>query len=143
MCQNAFFGALKIFHEYAWDSHDHRGDEDGLNLRPRGTVSRLRSYVSVSPACQPRLIGPASSFPAIRKPFPQSFGRLPPDAGRRRPRMLSAPAGIAFNHGSSSAIYSAPSRSVCRAVRYSAIARLASMPKVCISFSTSEVHGRP
>lgn len=140
-----------------WASH-HSSRGDGRSARPNhqsvepDELDRMRrvvseywpsAYVSVRPAWRPRLIGLASSFPAIGKPFPQSLGRLPPDAGHRRPRILSAPAGIAFNHGSSSAIYSAPSRLVCRAVRCSAIARLASMPKVRISFSTSGVQGRP
>lgn len=108
-----------------------------MNLR----VYWPSAYVSARPASRPRLIGLASSFPAIGKRS-QSLGRLSPDAVAGA-RMLSAPAGIAFNHGSSPAVYSAPSRPVCRAVRCSAIARLASVPKVGISFSTSGVHGRP
>jgi len=52
-------------------------------------------------------------------------------------------AGIAIDHGASPAIASAPSRPACLAARCSATARLASVPKVCISFSTSRVHGRP
>ncbi|REE22630.1 hypothetical protein B0G71_5847 [Paraburkholderia sp. BL27I4N3] len=113
--------------------------EHDMNLR----VHWPTAYVSVSPAWRPRWIALGSPVPATGEPFPQSLGRLPPDAGHRRPRILFAPSGIAFNHGSSSAIYSAPSRLVCRAVRCSAIARLASMPNVWISFSTSGVHGRP
>lgn len=53
----------------------------------------------------------------------------------------SSTSGITVNHRSPP--HFPRSRLACRAVRCSAIARLTSTPKVCISFSTSGVHGRP